>query len=201
MKRLVLSLILALALASTASAQGFDLKGMLGSLVSSDKITVDKMGGNWAYTAPAVSFKSSNVLKKAGGAAASSTVEGKLAPYFKKARLDKLTVTVNAADSTFAMSLGKTTLKGTIQAVTDTDSDANFIFNFKVGGKIPAGKIDTYVTMTGNDTMSLMFDVSKLVTIIEKVSSVTGNSTIASVTKLLKGYDGICAGFKLKRTK
>lgn len=56
-----------------------------------------------------------------------------------------------------------------------------------------------YVTMTAGRSMSLMFDVSKLISIIKGISSVAGSSTIKSVSSLLESYDGVCAGFKLSK--
>lgn len=200
MNKTLLSVIIAVCAVQCAVAQSFDLKGMLGNLVSSDKVSVEKMTGSWSYNAPAVSFKSGNLLKKAGGAAASAAVEKKLAPYFKKAGIENMTLTVDS-DSTFTMKVSKATLKGTILPVTDEKSEANFIFNFKAAGKIPLGKMDTYVTTSGSNTMSVMFDVTKLVTIIEKAGTLTGNSTVKGISSVLKGYDGICAGFKLTRDK
>lgn len=200
MNKTLLSVIIAVCAIQCAVAQSLDLKGMLGNLVSSDKVSVEKMTGSWCYNAPAVSFKSGNLLKKAGGAAASAAVEKKLAPYFKKAGIENMTLTVDS-DSTFTMKVSKATLKGTILPVTDEKSEANFIFNFKAAGKIPLGKMDTYVTTSGSNTMSVMFDVTKLVTIIEKAGTLTGNSTVKGISSVLKGYDGICAGFKLTRDK
>lgn len=185
---------------SGSDSGGSVLGGILGNLLSSDKISIQSMSGIWTYNAPAVSFKSNNLLMKAGGSAAASNIESKLAPYYKTAGLENMTLTVNN-DSTFTMKLRTTTLKGTISAVTDKDSQANFIFNFQVAGKINIGKMDTYVTMSGNSSMSLMFDVSKLATIIEKVATLSGNSTAKSISGLLNNYDGICAGFKLSKTK
>ncbi|MDE5745598.1 MAG: DUF4923 family protein, partial [Paramuribaculum sp.] len=104
-----------------------------------------------------------------------------------------------ADDSSFTMSMGKTTVKCTISAVTDSKSQANFVFNFKVGGKLPIGKMNAYVTKVGTNNLSITFDVSKLVSIVEKAGSITGNSTISGITKVLQGYDGVCAGFKLTK--
>ncbi|MDE5837507.1 MAG: DUF4923 family protein [Paramuribaculum sp.] len=200
MKKILLLLVLALGCSASLSAQSFDLKGMLGNLVSSDKITVQSMTGTWKYSAPAVTFKSSNLLKKAGGAAASSAIESKLSPYYSKAGLNKVVLTVGE-DSTFTMTMNKATLKGTISAVTDSKSEANFVFNFKVGGKLPIGKMNAYVTKVGSNNLSITFDVSKLVSIVEKAGSITGSSTISGITKVLQGYDGVCAGFKLSKSK
>jgi hypothetical protein len=55
------------------------------------------------------------------------------------------------------------------------------------------------VTLSGSN-LSVMFDVSKLQSLLSTMSSVTGNSTLSTVTSLLNSYDGICAGFKLKKS-
>lgn len=200
MKKILAFLILALGCIGGASAQSFDLKGMLGGILSNDKITVKSMVGKWNYSSPAVTFKSSNLLKKAGGSAVSSAIESKLSTYYQKAGLNKVVLTV-AEDSTFTMGVGKTTLKGTITTISDSKSEANFVFNFKVGGKLPIGKMNAYVTKVGSNNLSVTFDVSKLISIVEMAGSVTGSSTISGITKVLQGYDGICAGFKLTKSK
>lgn len=181
---------------STSTSGG--LGSILGNLLSTDKIELKSMVGNWSYSAPAVSFKSDNLLKKAGGAAASATITGKLAPIYKTAGFDKMTLTI-AEDSTFSMKVRGITLKGTIENVSDNSSDANFIFNFKVAGKINVGKMNTYVTKNAAGNMSITFDVSKLITLVEKVSIFTNNSTLKSASALLNSYDGLCAGFELKK--
>lgn len=180
----------------SSSSVGDVIGGVIGNLFSSGNITVDQLKGTWNYSAPAVSFKSDDLLKKAGGSAISGAIESKLAPYYNKAQLNKMVLTINA-DSTFTMSLGKTSLKGTISSEVPQGSSANFVFKFQVAG-MNVGGVDTYITLSGS-TMNLMFDVSKLIQVVKAVSSVANNSTLNSVTSLLQSYDGICAGFKLTR--
>ena len=178
---------------STSKAIG----SALGNLLSTDKITVAQMQGTWSYSAPAVTFKSDNVLKKAGGAAASTAITEKLAPIYAKTGFDKSQLTINA-DSTFQLKANKLTLKGTISAAPE-GSQANFIFNFKVGGKMNVGKVETYVVKSATGSMSVMFDVTKLISLMETAGNLTGNSTIKSAVKMLKSYDGLCAGFEMKK--
>lgn len=182
---------------SDATTSSSGIGDLLGNFFGGTKISVESMAGDWKYKSPAVSFKSDNLLKKAGGAAASAAVESKLAPYYKKAGFQNMTLTI-ASDSTFTMKVGRVNLKGTI-ATAPEGSEANFIFNFKVAGKLPLGKMDTYISMSGKNSMSVMFDVSKLITIIEAVGNISGSSTVKGVTSVLKGYDGICAGFRLTK--
>lgn len=42
-----------------------------------------------------------------------------------------------------------------------------------------------------------MFDITKLVQLIQKMSSISGNTTAKEVSSLLDKYDGVHAGFEL----
>lgn len=177
-----------------SSSIGNALGGLVGGLLSTDKITPESMVGTWNYSSPAVCFKSENFLQKAGGSAVAGTIENKLAPYYKTLGLNRLSLTVND-DKTFTMASGALKTHGTIEA----DGSGDVYFNFAALGKISLGKIKAYVTKSAGGNMSLMFDVSKLVTILKAVGSATGSSTVNTATSLLDSYDGICAGFKLKQ--
>lgn len=176
------------------------LAGLASALLSSDKISIESLHGSWAYKAPAVTFKSDNLLKKAGGAAVSETIEGKLASYYSKLGFTQMTLVVNE-DNTFEMKIKKMTLKGTITEVTDKNSKANFVFSFKAAGKVSIGKLDTYVQKSALGTLSIMFDVSKLISLVEKVSTLTNLSSAKTLSSALSSYDGMCAGFEMSKTK
>lgn len=227
MKKLTIILLLSLFLSTSvsASASGWDISDLLGKVssatasdstktgsskggglgdllsgvanalgVGSSKLTVEKMVGTWKYVNPAVSFKSDNFLLKAGGAAAAQQVEAKLAPYYKTAGLTSLVMTINA-DSTFTFKARMMTLGGTI---TKDAESGNFIFNFKAFKKIKVGSMEGFIVMNGN-RMELTFDVTKLMTLVEKAGSLSGNSTIKGLTAILQQYDGMTAGFELQR--
>ena len=87
----------------------------------------------------------------------------------------------------------------TEEAVTK-DEEGNFYFNYKVAGRINIGTIQTYLTKSGN-TLDVTYDVSKLIKLIEKVGTYTGNSTVKGISSLLNGYDGVTAGFKMKKVE
>lgn len=215
MKKTVKNLIACtIVLLASANAHAFDLKdlipksgsgssvsdvigGLVDGVLSTDKLTVADIAGTWNYADPSVSFKSDNLLKKAGGAAAATAIETKLSPFYKKAGLEKMVVTIND-DKSFTIAAGKTKLSGTVAEATD-GSQSNFTFNFKAFGKMNIGKVDAYVVKGATGSMSLMFDVSKLIQIARTAGSLTGNSSIKSITAMLESYDGLCAGFKLKK--
>lgn len=178
-------------------------KGGLGDLLSgvankfgvgSSTLTIDKLVGTWNYSGPAVSFKSDNLLLKAGGAAAATQVESKLEPYYRTAGLTSLVLTV-AEDSTFTFKAKLITLSGTLSKNAET---GNFIFSFKALKKINVGSMESYIVMNGNK-MELTFDVSKLMILIEKAGKISGSSTIKGASAILNKYDGMTAGFELER--
>lgn len=177
--------------------------GSLGDLLSgvankfglgSSSLTIEKLVGTWKYSGPAVSFKSDNLLLKAGGAAAATQVESKLEPYYRTAGLTSLMLTV-AEDSTFTFKARLITLTGTMSRNSES---GNFIFTFKALKSINVGSMESYIVMNGNK-MELTFDVSKLLVLVEKAGKISGNSTIKSVSTLLNQYDGMTAGFELER--
>lgn len=223
MKKLkIITLILVLTV--SFSAQAFDikdLKGILGGsqnnddktssaanlisnlvsgFLSNENLTIEDLVGTWKYDSPAVTFKSEDLLKKAGGLAAASTIEEKLAPYYKTTGLDKLEFTVDT-DSTFTFKARNMTFKGTIETIDDEKSDYNFRLTFSALGRIKLGSFDAYISKSMNSKMDIMFDVSKLIDIAQKVSVMTQNATTQSAIKLLQSYDGVCAGFTMNKTK
>lgn len=179
---------------SKSGGLGGLLGGVLGGLLSNDDVNPASMTGTWTYSGPAVCFQSENFLQKAGGSAAAGMIEEKLSPYYDKLHLNKMVLTINE-DLTFSMQSGVMKAAGTIEKAENGD----IIFHFQALKSINVGSMKAYVTMTGKNSMSLMFDVSKLITIIKSIGSVTGSSSVKTVTTLLDSYDGVCAGFKLSR--
>lgn len=186
---------------STSPSSGSGLgsiltSGTVGSLVSnllgSGNLTPADLVGTWNYAAPAVAFESENLLKKAGGAAASATIESKIEPYYKKAGLNKMTLTVNA-DSTFVMKLSRGSLSGTISRSADRKGYMTFHFQAL---KFNVGSMDAAVSKAAGN-LTITFDVTKLMKLVNTVASISGNSTVATFNKLLQSYDGMQAGFRL----
>ncbi|MDE6174718.1 MAG: DUF4923 family protein, partial [Duncaniella sp.] len=127
----------------TGSSKAGNLGGLLSGVANalglgSSSLTIEKMAGTWNYVNPAVSFQSDNFLLKAGGAAAAQQVESKLAPYYKKAGLTSLVLTI-AEDSTFTFKARMANLNGTISRCPES---GNFIFEFKAFKKIKIGSME-----------------------------------------------------------
>ena len=175
--------------------------GQLGSLISgligSKQLEEADLSGVYKYSEPAVTFRSDNLLQKAGGAAMASMIVNKIAPYYQKAGVDKLEVTINP-DKTFSFLMGRMKLSGTFSRDSSV-TDANvFLFNFKALKGFSIGKIDTYVQKTGNNLV-LTFDVSKLLKIVNSVAKISGKQSLQTAANFLNSYDGLNCGFSLNR--
>lgn len=183
---------------SAAGGKGSDIAAGIGGLVQAiaggGQVSIKDLEGTWRYSKPAVSFKSDNLLQKAGGAAASAVIVNKIEPYFKRARIDQSEVTF-AADSTFTFRLGKLNLKGTIAPSTEEGASKDqFVMSLtsKIGKKA-LGHVDAYIKKSGKN-LEITFDVTKLMNLVSKVASATGQSTLKSVSSLLDSYKGLNLG-------
>ena len=163
-------------------------------LLTSSKVGEDDLVGNWRYNAPAVTFKSDNLLQKAGGSAASGVIVEKIAPYYEKAGITSLTATFNQ-DRTFELKVKKITLTGTY-ALAGDEANGDFVFNFKAVKKLPLGKMNAHVDKVGSK-ITLTFDASKLIKLVNTVAQVSGRASLQSAAKLLNSYDGLNCGFEL----
>lgn len=189
---------------STSTTGSSSTTGGIGDLISgvasalglgNSQAGISQLAGTWAYSGPAVSFKSDNFLLKAGGAAAATTVEKKLEPYYKTVGLTSLVVTINN-DSTFVFKGGRASLSGTIEPNNEAGT---YQFHFKAFNKINIGTMEAFVKLTGNN-MELTFDVTKLMTLMQRISALSSSATLKGASALLEQYDGMTAGFDLKRT-
>ncbi|MBD5237340.1 MAG: DUF4923 family protein [Bacteroidales bacterium] len=181
---------------TTASKSSSGIGGTLGNLLegvfSSSNIKVADLKGNWISSGPAVAFQGDNFLKKAGGVAASAAIESKLDPYYKQYGLNNATLEIDDQGN-FTLTVKKIKLKGTI---TETGEKGVFNFNFKAFGKIKLGGMKTYIQKTSR-SMDVMFDATKMMTLLTTVGKITNLKTVQALTAILNSYDGLCVGFKM----
>ena len=116
--------------------------------------------------------------------------------YYEKTGINNLTA-IFKNDGTFKFQLKRSALSG--EYAKDPDSpDGDFIFQFSIKGKVPVGKVSAHVEKVGNK-LTITFDASKLITIVNSIASISGQSTLKSVASLLNSYDGLKCGFELKK--
>ncbi|MDE6548408.1 MAG: DUF4923 family protein [Muribaculaceae bacterium] len=170
--------------------------GALGNIVegvfTKTDLTVEDIVGEWTATGSAVTFQSDNFLKKAGGSAAAGAVENQLDQYYSKFGLTGAVLTIEK-DSTFTLTIKKLPIKGTISV----KSKGVFNFNFSAGGIMKLGSMAAYVEKTPTG-INVMFDADKIKKIMTLAATISGSKMVSTADKLLKEYDGICIGFKMK---
>lgn len=170
--------------------------GALGNIVegvfTKTDLTVEDIVGEWTATGSAVTFQSDNFLKKAGGSAAAGAVENQLDQYYSKFGLTGAVLTIEN-DSTFTLTIKKLPIKGTISV----KSKGVFNFNFSAGGIMKLGSMAAYVEKTPTG-INVMFDADKIKKIMTLAATISGSKMVSTADKLLKEYDGICIGFKMK---
>lgn len=207
-KNILLPALLAVMLgAGCADASAWSLKDALGGgdvgetvtnvlqgVFTKSNLTVQDICGEWATDGSAVSFKSDNLLQKAGGLAAAGAIEAKINPYFEQLGLNNATVVITD-DGAFTLKAKKITLQGTLTA----NGDGTFEFDFKAFGKMSLGKLTAYVQKSGNH-VDIMFDATKLKTITSAIANLTGISLAQTAASLLDSYDGLCVGFGMNKT-
>lgn len=192
------------------SASAFDIKDLLNQagqalengsvtdiiegVLSTSNLEVKDLAGVWTSTGSAVAFQSEDLLSQAGGVAMASTLESKINPYFTKYGIVGSVITIQT-DGSFSMTLKKTTLKGKIVK----GENNKFILSFEAFGKNNLGNVNLYIQKTST-SMDLMFDASKLKTILSSIASLSKKGLGNSLNTFLNSYNGICIGFKMSKT-
>ena len=90
-------------------------------------------------------------------------------------------------------------MSGTFEKDPDSET-GDFIFKFNVGGKIPLGQFKSHVEKVGSK-LTITFDASKLITLVNTIASVSGQKTLQGVASMLNSYDGLNCGFELAPIK
>lgn len=177
-------------LGSSSSSSNSSISDILGSVIGSSKLTVKNLVGTWKYSSPGCAFTSENLLAKAGGEIAATTVENKLKTYYNKVGIKSSNTyfTFNS-DGTFTSKIDGKSWSGTYTY----DESSNAI---KLKGVLLS--ISGYATKTTNG-ISLLFESKKLLTLLQTVSKFSGNTTLSTLGTLSKNYNGVRMGFDMKK--
>lgn len=165
-------------------------KGVAQDLTSSSKFEIKDIAGTYKYSAPAVALKGDNALKNIGGSAAATQVEQKLAPIYERAGLDKLEMTIEP-DSTFSMKVKSVNLTGTLAKTKD-----GLTLTFD---KLKNKPLNCIATKSGSK-LSLCFDATKAMEVIEEISKHVNISSLKAASSLLSSFDDLYVGFEFTKT-
>ncbi|MBO4598349.1 MAG: DUF4923 family protein [Bacteroidaceae bacterium] len=192
--KLIKSTLLAMALfcvPSLSHAQLGDILNKVVSAVTTPSVSANQLEGTWIFTGSAVQLESDNILKKAAGSAISSQAQKKFDNYLTQAGIKEGNLTFTfKSDGTFDKTIGeKNKASGKY-----TVSGDKLTLTYDMTGISST----TTVSVSGNE-FSMLYDADKVLTGIEFIGSKVNNSTVQTITSLLKEYDGMNLGMKFKK--
>ncbi len=170
------------------------VKDAVTSITGGKTLTAENLTGTWTYKNPAVKLESDNTLKSVAGSVAAGEVEEKLKAYCAKAGIvEGLFSYTFKSDGTFTNEMKKKNISGTYSL----NPDAKTIeLHYTFGGK--ATTMTASVVLSDGE-MNLLFNADKLLDLVTKLSSVTDNTTLKTLSKLAGEYDGMKLGFELTK--
>ena len=203
-QRLTIVLIAVLAILMPDCVKAFDwgnlknalnkdnVENLINGVIGSSNIEVRDLEGVWLYKNPAIQFESEEILQKTGGVAMATAIEKRIAPYYQKAKLNEVKLTVTA-DGEFTLAFHKGQFKGTLTK----GEDGIFLFNFNALGKLKPFVMKAYIKK--GTTIEMTFDASKMLDLMNKIAQMSKSKTAKNAVSLLKGYKGLYAGFEMTR--
>jgi len=173
-----------------AATSGSTMSNIFTSVLGLNKVSEANLIGTWTYVEPGCAFTSSNLLAKAGGEVAATTVKQKLATTYQSAGIksSNTSFTFNS-DNSFSAKIAGKSFSGTY---TYDASEGTLKL------KMLLVTVTGYVTANSNGA-GFLFESKKLLTILQTLAAVSGNSNLEAIGTLSKNYDGVRMGFDMKK--
>jgi len=152
-------------------------------------MTQQNLIGTWSYSQPGCAFTSEKLLAQAGGEVVASQIKSKLAPSFKsigiKSSNTKMTF---KEDGTFSATIAGKSFSG------------NYTFDESTSKITMQGMLLTIncYAKKNSDGIAILFESSKLLSLLQTLSALSGNTSLSTVGDLAKSYDGLRLGFDMK---
>ncbi len=173
-----------------AVANGQTIGNVITSVIGIDKPSQADLIGTWYYVQPGVAFTSDNLLAKAGGEVAATSAKEKLATYYNSLGITKANTFLQfTQDGSFSGKVDGKSISGsyTYDEATSQITLKTLLFTMPAYAKR---------TTTG---MSILFESKKLLSIMQTIAAVSGNSTLSTIGDISKNYDGIRMGFDMSK--
>lgn len=171
------------------ATDGQTVGNILQSVLGTNKITAQNLIGNWSYSGPGCAFTSEQLLAQAGGEVVAAEIKSKLQPTFNQLGISSSNTKISfKQDGTYTATIAGRQLSGnyTFDASTSKVNLKGLILN-----------INCYAKKNSNG-IALLFESSKLLTLLQTVSALSGNATLSTIGDLSKSYDGVRLGFDFK---
>ena len=176
---------------STGSTTGNIISGILNNVIGSGTFKqADLCAHTWKYSKPGCAFTSENLLAKAGGEIAATKIEEQLSTYYKKAGFSSSNTYFKFnEDGSFESKIDGKSWKGTYTFDESTHA-------IKMKGLLLS--ISGFATKTTNG-VSILFESKKLLTLVQTLTALSGNSTLSAIGSVTKSYDGVRVGFEMTK--
>ncbi len=176
---------------SSSSTAGNVITSILNNVIGSSTFKqADLCANTWKYSSPGCAFTSENLLAKAGGELVSSKIESQLSTYYQKVGFSSSNTYFKFnTDGSFESKIDGKSWKGTYTFDESTHA-------IKLKGLLLS--ISGYATKKTNG-ISLLFESKKLLTLLQTLASLSGNSTLTTIGSLSKNYDGVRIGFDMTK--
>lgn len=187
-------ILLASCMGTNGVLSGVDTTSALGNIIGSvlgvNRVSEANLVGTWKYTAPGCAFTSDNLLTKAGGEVAAQKIKSQLLPYYQSLGIAAgNTLFTFKEDKTFSGKLAGKSISGTYTYDPQTGA---------INLKTLLLSMNGYVTLTTKG-ISLLFESQKILSVMQTLGALSGNSTIGTISEISKNYDGVRVGFELSR--
>ena len=173
----------------SGAANGQTIENVIASVIGATKVTQKDLVGSWAYTNPGCAFTSDKLLAQAGGEVVAAEVKTKLSPYYQKAgiKAGNTSITFNA-DGTFAANIAGKAFSGnyTYDEATSKITLQGLLLS-----------VNCYAKKNASG-MAILFESSKLLTLLQTMSALSGNAQLQGIGEIAQSYDGLRIGFDMK---
>lgn len=170
--------------------QGGTLGNVITSVIGAQKVTAADLVGSWKYSGPGCAFTSEKLLAQAGGEVVAGQIKAKVLPYYQQIGISaqNTAITINQ-DGTYSA-----TFRGTPMNGKWTYDEASCRMNLQ--GLLLS--LNCYAKRNVNG-IALLFDASKLLTLLQTAAAMSGNQNIQTVGEISKSYDGVRLGFDFSK--
>ena len=176
---------------SSSSTAGSIINGILDNVIGSSTFKQEDLcSSTWKYNKPGCAFTSENLLAKAGGDIAANKIESELSTYYTKAGFSSSNTYFKFnTDGTFESKIHGKSWKGT------------YTFDEKTHAITMKGLLLSISGFATKKTsgVSLLFESKKLLTLVQTLTALSGNSTLSTIGNITKNYDGVRVGFDLAK--
>ena len=170
--------------------QGGTISNVITSVIGAQTVTRANLIGSWKYVSPGCAFTSENLLAKAGGEVAAAQIRTKVQPYYQQIGISgsNTSITFNE-DGTYSAQFRGTPMSGKWTFDEKT---------YKVNLQGLLLSINCYAKRNANG-IGLLFEASKLLTLLQTMAAMSGNSNIQAVGEISKNYDGVRLGIDFSK--